>query len=120
MELVIDKLFALYRSARLFPAPSPVLLSKFALTPLRPRPPLPRSLPSLSSVFVVSRRRLVSLRLVVFCRSGTSIRLGREGEKFGRRISSRQTTSTRIYNCFQSNAKLILNSIVMVSPVFTV
>lgn len=61
-----------YRSARLSPAPSPVPLSRSVPTLLRPRLSLPRSPPSWSSAFVVFRRRLVSLRLVVFCRSGTS------------------------------------------------
>lgn len=60
------------RFARLSPAPSPVPPSRSALTPLRLRLPLLRSPPSWSSVSVVFRRRLVSPRLVVFCRSGMS------------------------------------------------
>jgi hypothetical protein len=60
------------RSARLFPAPSPVPPSRFVPTPLRPRPSPPRSPPSWSSASVVFRRRLVSLRPVAFCPLGTS------------------------------------------------
>ena len=74
-DLVADKFF-IPRSARLSPAPSPAPPSRSVPTPLRPRPSPPRSPPFWSSASVVFRRRPVSPRPVVFCRSGTSILLG--------------------------------------------
>jgi hypothetical protein len=104
-NLVADKFF-IPRFARLSPAPSPAPPSRSVPTPPRPRPSPPRSPPSWSSASVVFGRRLVSLRPVVFCRSGTSIPLGSQEKNSipGYNLAKRtRNKHIRLYNELETN-----------------
>lgn len=113
--------FSSPRFARLSPAPSPAPPSRSVPTLPRPRPPPPRSLPSWSSAFVVFRRRLVSLRPVVFCRSGTSIPSpgGSGREKFAPSTRPRPSRPRPPSFDYSTNQKLIMLRTVTVLPVST-